>query len=148
MRAGRALLAAARDPYRVLGMMPGATKRELRDRYLTLAKLLHPDSMPAGAPAGAFAELAAAYEQLATNPERAKRGVGMEEPWRRNWSEDDSEEDGELLMRLRRDYAGGRGGMAPHASPSSACVRSWKNGEPPCFVICAACKTVEKKEPP
>jgi curved DNA-binding protein CbpA len=112
MHATRALL-AARDPYRVLGLAPGASRRAVRARYLALAKLLHPDSMPPGAPPGAFADLAAAYEQLAAGPEAGAGGGGggvwgvRAEPWRRDWFEDD---DGELLMRLRRDYAGGRGG--------------------------------------
>lgn len=151
MHAGRALLACARDPYRVLGLSQSATRRQVRKRYLELAKLLHPDSVSSGVSSDAFVELNAAYEELAALPERVRTRANRrpsnawrhDEPWRRDWAEDGGEEDGELLMRLRRDSAGGRGRVT-RASPSSACVRSWKNGEPPCFIICAACKTVEK----
>lgn len=150
MYAGRTLLAGARDPYRVLGLSRSATRQQVRKRYLELAKLLHPDSMPSGMPSSAFVELNDAYERLVAlagrvpdhAPGRPRDAWDSDEPWRRDWVESDGQENGELLMRLRRDFAGGRTSVT-RASPSSACVRSWKNGEPPCFVICAACKTVE-----
>jgi hypothetical protein len=156
MRAARALLSAARDPHRVLGLAPGATRVEVRARYLALAKLLHPDSMPADvSPASptaaphAFAELSAAYEALSTRAEGAC-GVGggrrAAAPRRHDWFEDDDHGGGELLMRLRRDYAGGRGSGLVQPSPSSACVRRWKNGEPPCYVVCSACRSVERRD--
>lgn len=152
MYAGRTLLAGARDPYRVLGLPRSATRRQVRKRYLELAKMLHPDSMPSGVPPSAFVELNDAYEELVARAgrvpdhENGRPGDAWDSDvsWTRDWVESEGQEDGELLMRLRRDFAGGRTNLT-RASPSSACVRSWKNGEPPCFVICAACKTVEKR---
>ena len=34
------------DPYRVLGLNPGATEREINRAYRRLAKLFHPDLNP------------------------------------------------------------------------------------------------------
>src|SRR5512142_509944 len=51
------------DPYRVLGLVPGATEGEIRSAYRRLAKLNHPDtagerSLPR------FLAIKAAYEDL------------------------------------------------------------------------------------
>jgi hypothetical protein len=51
------------DPYRVLKLGRGATKVEIRSRYLELARLHHPDAQ-AGLDSSAFAEIANAYQQL------------------------------------------------------------------------------------
>jgi curved DNA-binding protein CbpA len=83
------------DPYRVLMLQRGATKMEVRARYLELAKLLHPDS-PAGSNPAAFAQVSNAYEQL-------RSSFAREGPVR--YGELSSfDEDGDMsyLMKLRR----------------------------------------------
>lgn len=139
MRATLVMLCSSfHDPYRVLGLPATATRREIRARYLALAKLLHPDADAAPPKPGAFADVASAYEEALRRLDLPREGSAAAAAWRF----DDSwpEGDGELLMRLRRDWAGGRAGRPRAPRPSVACVRAFKNAEPPCFVICSACK--------
>lgn len=70
------------DPYRTLGLQPGATPAEVKRAYRRLAKALHPDSAGPGA-LPRFLALHEAYEQLTSGrrstPPRASAGP---EPWR------------------------------------------------------------------
>src|SRR3954451_19965180 len=59
-----------RDPYRALGVSPGASSEDLHDAYRRLVKLHHPDrNGGTEESARRFAEIQQAYEEL-----RARRG--------------------------------------------------------------------------
>src|SRR3954471_8891989 len=62
-----------RDPYRVLGVSPGASSEELHDAYRRLVKLHHPDRN-GGSEASAvrFAEIQEAYEEVRARPRPAR----------------------------------------------------------------------------
>src|SRR5512135_1773377 len=61
------------DPYRVLGLVPGATAGEIRSAYRRLAKLNHPDT--AGERAlPRFLAIKAAYEELVDGDGRLRSG--------------------------------------------------------------------------
>jgi DnaJ domain len=140
--APRQLSTAERDAYRVMGLPRGATREQVRARYLQLSKLLHPDAQTgSGSSAAAFAELAHAYEHLCAIGHSASSEPAARPAGRTVYSWDHG---GEMLMRLRRDFAGGRTKSA-HASPTEWCLRSGSNGEPPCFVTCNGCKTARSK---
>jgi len=59
------------DPWRTLGLTPGASVDEIRRAYRRLAKVNHPDAAGEGA-LPRFLAIQAAYEQLA-GPERGRR---------------------------------------------------------------------------
>ena len=61
------------DPYKVLGLSPGASDEEVKRAYRRLAKKYHPDVNP-GDPVAAkkMQEVNAAYEQI-KNPEKAQQ---------------------------------------------------------------------------
>jgi molecular chaperone DnaJ len=77
------------DPYRILGVMPGASVNEIRAAYRRLAKQYHPDAAGERALAR-FLAIQAAYEHLVDGEGRlrgpaAARGAGgrrAREPWR------------------------------------------------------------------
>ena len=54
-----------RDPYRVLGVPPGASPAVVLDAYRRLSKLHHPDQ---GGSSERFVEIQRAYETLRTRP--------------------------------------------------------------------------------
>ena len=59
------------DPYKVLGLEPGASDEEVKQAYRRLAKKYHPDLNPGDAEAARkMQEVNAAYEQI-KNPEKA-----------------------------------------------------------------------------
>lgn len=62
------------DPYRMLGLTPGATLDEVKRAYRRLAKLYHPDSAGAAATAR-FIAVQGAYEMLMTSARRASAGM-------------------------------------------------------------------------
>src|SRR5689334_11752640 len=63
-----------RDPYRVLGLSPGASSEELHDAYRRLVKLHHPDRNGGSeASARRFAEIQEAYEEVRSRPRPAAR---------------------------------------------------------------------------
>lgn len=73
------------DPYRVLGLNPGASAADVKRAYRALAKANHPDS--AGERAlPRFLAIQAAYEQLSVlkgrGPARGSRSAPAAEPWR------------------------------------------------------------------
>jgi hypothetical protein len=77
------------DPWRTLGLTPGASPDEIRQAYRRLAKTNHPDAAGEAA-LPRFLAIQAAYEQLA-GPGRTRRvgsrpaaepGVDRREPWR------------------------------------------------------------------
>ncbi|HEX2755307.1 MAG TPA: J domain-containing protein, partial [Candidatus Limnocylindrales bacterium] len=67
------------DPWRTLGLAPGATQDEIRRAYRRLAKVHHPDAA-GDAELPRFLAIQAAYEQLA-GPGRVRR-VGARPPGR------------------------------------------------------------------
>lgn len=55
------------DPYRLLGLMPNATERQVRKAYRRLAMKIHPDRNPQDPGAGEkFKQIRWAYEALIT----------------------------------------------------------------------------------
>ncbi len=81
------------DPYRVLGVAPGASPDEVRCAYRRLAKRYHPDSAGAAA-SGWFLVVQAAYEAIVHEP---------------SWHD----------APIRRRPAGGPGSARPSAGPGS-----------------------------
>src|SRR5690348_386336 len=68
-------MTAASDPYRVLGLEPGASQAEVKRAYRRLAKILHPDS--AGERSlPAFLAVQDAYERLTGTKVRTVRPPG------------------------------------------------------------------------
>lgn len=64
------------DPYKVLGVSPGATDDEIKKAYRKLAMKYHPDRNPGDeAAAKKMQEINAAYDQL-TNPDKNRTGYG------------------------------------------------------------------------
>src|SRR3954468_589904 len=62
-----------RDPYRVLGVSPGASSEELHDAYRRLVKLHHPDRNGGSEEsARRFAEIQEAYEEVRARPRAAR----------------------------------------------------------------------------
>src|SRR4051794_7145671 len=57
-------MATSGDPWRTLGLTPGASVEEIRRAYRRLAKVNHPDAAGEGA-LPRFLAIQAAYEQLA-----------------------------------------------------------------------------------
>ncbi|GEM_PF-3356929 len=53
-----------RDPHRILGVPPDATREEVRRAYRALARAHHPDATGGAASGDRFAEISAAYEQM------------------------------------------------------------------------------------
>ena len=66
------------DPYKVLGLEPGASDEEVKLAYRRLAKKYHPDLNP-GDPVAAkkMQQINAAYEQI-KNPEKARPNPGSQ----------------------------------------------------------------------
>ncbi len=68
---------AARDPYEVLGLKPGASDKDIRAAYRKLAKKHHPDLNPGNKPAEEhFKEISAANELLSDADKRARYDRG------------------------------------------------------------------------
>jgi hypothetical protein len=58
-----------RDPYRVLGILPGASAEELHDAYREMVKLHHPDRNGGSAESTRrFQEVQEAYDELRARP--------------------------------------------------------------------------------
>jgi DnaJ domain len=99
------------DPYRILGLEPGASMAEVKRAYRQLAKAFHPDSAgPSALPR--FLAIHAAYEQLLTGrtlPGRVAPAPASREPWRAD----------PARARAARDRAA-RGGSRRWSSASSA----------------------------
>ncbi|RUP46320.1 hypothetical protein BC936DRAFT_147091 [Jimgerdemannia flammicorona] len=65
------VVAAGRDYYKILGVSPGSSKRDIKKQYKTLSKKYHPDKNPGNKEAeDKFVELAEAYEVLADDDKR------------------------------------------------------------------------------
>lgn len=62
---------AARDPYDTLGISRHSTREEAKSRYRELVLECHPDR---GGDEGRFMEVQEAYEEIAGEPPRARRG--------------------------------------------------------------------------
>ena len=123
-------MATNADPWRTLGLAPGATQDEIRRAYRRLAKLNHPDAA-GDAALPRFLAIQAAYDQLA-GPGRVRR-VGARPPGRpadpgpaadprEPWRADPS-----------RARASGRadGRRTPGARPGGAAPRSRSTGGGP-----------------
>ena len=77
----------ADDPYKVLGIAPGATDKQIRAAFLKLAKSSHPDLHPGDAKAEERFKAANAANDLLSDPARRARfdrgeidGAGQERP--------------------------------------------------------------------
>jgi curved DNA-binding protein CbpA len=132
------------DPYRTLGLVPGASLNEIRSAYRRLAKLYHPDAAGERALAR-FLAIQAAYERLVDGEGRL-RGAGgaggaaagggagggpAREPWRADPERARASRD---AWRARRAAGGGAaGGTAadPGANPAGAAApRRERTGRP------------------
>ena len=61
------------DPYRVLGLTPGATDEEVKRAYRQRAKQYHPDMNPGDAYAAQkMNEINAAYDQIKNPPQQTR----------------------------------------------------------------------------
>lgn len=63
-------MSAVHDPYRVLGLSPGADARAIRRAFRTLAREHHPDVSTAPGAEHRFREIVEAYERLAVTRRR------------------------------------------------------------------------------
>lgn len=101
------------DPYRVLGLTPGASDEEVKRAYRQLAKKYHPDMNPGDAHAAEMMNrINAAYDQIKNPPAQTTTRPGYEDPfasWQRR-SEPGAEETQTLRRAAERisegDYAG------------------------------------------
>ena len=92
------------DPYRVLGLTPGATDEEVKRAYRQLAKKYHPDMNPGDAYAAQkMNEINAAYDQIKNPPQQTTYRTQYTDPfagWQRQ-----REERGAQPEALRRAQA-------------------------------------------
>jgi curved DNA-binding protein CbpA len=105
------------DPYRTLGLEPGASIAEVKRAYRLLAKAFHPDS--AGETAiPRFLAIQEAYEQLATGRKPAVPRTSRPspaptaEPWRADPERARAARERARTARTARSGAAGRGGGA------------------------------------
>src|SRR5687768_17782916 len=78
---------AARDPYRTLGLPPGASVEDVKRAYRRLAKANHPDTAgPAAIPR--FLAIQQAYESLIDGPGNGSVPPGADAPTRAAWQAD------------------------------------------------------------
>ena len=114
------------DPYRTLGLTPGASQAEIKRAYRHLAKLYHPDSAGERALAR-FLAIQAAYEALVDDPRprprTAGRGATTDRPPRPpppSWQADAVPRPGHARGLPCPDPAGGRSGWpAPGPAPAA-----------------------------
>lgn len=69
------------DPFKILGLQPGASPDEIRRAYRKLAKKYHPDRNPSAAAADQFIAIQSAYEQL-LHPESIIDNTAVEQKYR------------------------------------------------------------------
>ena len=121
-------MAAPIDPYRTLGLAPGASADEIRRAYRRLAKANHPDSAGEAA-LPRFLAIQAAYEMLVAGRTRrasagraGTRGTSPPtEPWRADPARARATRDGSARRRgTGKDASGGPGpgGTGPGPGPS------------------------------
>jgi curved DNA-binding protein CbpA len=115
------LIAMAIDPYRTLGLEPGATPAEVKRAYRRLAKAFHPDSAGEAA-LPRFLAIHEAYDQLTTGRRPASGGragsTAPAEPWRADPARARAARE---QARSRRPRAGSPGaGTSGSAGASSA----------------------------
>ncbi|MGZ8501945.1 MAG: J domain-containing protein [Candidatus Limnocylindrales bacterium] len=116
------------DPYRTLGLAPGASQAEIKVAYRRLAKLNHPDS--AGERAlPRFLAIQAAYEALVEDPgglHRPGRGRPSAGPPAAPWQADASR-----ARATREAYRARTRGARGAADPGPSGGRSGPGGSPP-----------------
>src|SRR6476661_6891074 len=122
-------MAANADPWRTLGLAPGATQDEIRRAYRRLAKLNHPDAA-GDASLPRFLAIQAAYDQLA-GPGRIRR-VGARPPGRPVDRDPAAETREPWRADPNRARASGRadGRRTPGARPGGAPPRPRSTGSP------------------
>ncbi len=123
-------MATNADPWRTLGLAPGATQDEIRRAYRRLAKLNHPDAA-GDAALPRFLAIQAAYDQLA-GPGRVRR-VGARPPGRATDPGPAADPREPWRADPSRARASGRadGRRTPGARPGGAGPRSRSTGGGP-----------------
>jgi len=98
-----------RDPYKVLGLSKGASTKDIKKAYRTLAKKYHPDTNKGDEEAARkFSEISAAHDLLADDEKRGQFDRG----------EIDAE--GNPTFRGYNPFGGGRPGGGTHRTWSSS----------------------------
>ncbi|KAL7063746.1 hypothetical protein AAHC03_0554 [Spirometra sp. Aus1] len=83
--------------YKVLGLSPGATQREIKEAFYSLSKLYHPDRSPSSESSTRFKEISGAYEILGDPVRRMDYDRGLLIPKHR--SEESSGLDADVLRK-------------------------------------------------
>lgn len=95
------------DPYKVLGVAPGASDEEIKQAYRKLARQYHPDRNPGDQEAARkMQEVNAAYDQI-KNPEKYSQQTTYADPFSGTWQQSRQEGDqyqqaAERYIRFRR----------------------------------------------
>ncbi len=110
------------DPYRTLGVAPGASLNEIKSAYRRLAKQYHPDT--AGERAlSRFLAIQAAYERLVDGEGHLRPAAA--EPWPAAAARPRASRDAWRARRSNGGSAPGRGSGAPGAAEPAAGPGEW-----------------------
>lgn len=91
------------DPYRVLGLQPGASEEEVKRAYRQLAKKYHPDMNPGDAHAAKMMnDINAAYDQI-KNPPKQTATQGAYDPFA-GWYQQQSSREQTSEFQTARHY--------------------------------------------
>ncbi len=72
---GKSTILSQQDPYKVLGLSPGASEKQIKSAYRKLALKYHPDRNPTSGARNKFHSITIAYETLLDHPGKVVEGV-------------------------------------------------------------------------